>query len=753
MFSACSSKQEKTDSEEQNPQEASEGEQNYIDLAKQAELDLKYYKPVKEFAPAYQILEEASATKETNTEYDIEETVRILNGLEMAQSQSEDFYSFLEYMTKQDYSQVAGDVTEAKMKLLPVLQQMFKLQKEHKELSDIWPSIVKKAPQALPILISLGSAIIAKNPANLKTAATVAVPFINDIFEDSKEKKKLSEPVKNEIERLKMAYLDYLTEFTPVYIKYMKEWDRLCINKDKAYFDVYSGRMVDAYNSAFDILEKYPRNREALLLKSLALIYIASGNINIDGLKTLSIPQDAGLSIQVPEEIRLQNANERRGWNKFYIEADVTLDYYKYLYPEHSAPAFVLKGLLYQHVGKETQAFSFLDQAAMEYPRQAERLTDLLDSYRTRTYLNKTAEGQYLLGLYRSTMEGYGMFSPNFMKAQYYAQKRKITDSEKEIFQHFLRRSNQGLYDNLLADLQYCENYLYSSFKQLLMEHSYIDVSIARTKDWKFTNKDDEIEVKVDNRSDLNLENVRIFLCIHYTDMNTDEYDVIKVPITKNRINQREIADLGTVKLKYEDKKYDDITRVRAIVVTDDKIGWIDEVKYKETHPSMLLSKGQYGLSTVLSSAKEHFLQDLSLDAKMLQSLLLGVNVEGVLQKAKVDWLSLEKVKDIGSSVSAILDDKDKSLTLDLPRMLTLIDPVFSIHQIQDKDKVILPKENYLAGSSIRLKFDYKPKKGEKIPLYIYSDFVNYKVDMLCNENGFEIKNVEIVNEAKPAKL
>jgi hypothetical protein len=349
-------------------------------------------------------------------------------------------------------------------------------------------------------------------------------------------------------------------------------------------------------------------------------------------------------------------------------------------------------------------------------------------------------------------MEGYGLFSPNFMKAQYYAQKGKMTDSEKEILKHFSRRSKQGLYDNLPADLQYCENYLYSSFKQLLMEHSYIDVSIAQTKDWKFTNNDDEIKVKMDNRSDLNLENVLIFLCIYYTGMDPDECDIIKVPPI-NRINQREIADFGTVELKYKDKKYNDIIRVRAIVHANGKIGWIDEVKHKRTYPSMLLDKGQYGLSAVLSQAKEHFLQDFSLDANILKNILLGVNVEGELQKAKADWLSLEKVKDIGSSVSAIWDNKDKSLKLDLPRMLTLIDPVFSIHQIKDKDKAIVPKENYLAGSSIRLKFDYKPQDGEQVPLYIYSDFVNYKVDIVCNNNEFKVKNVEIINEAKPAKL
>ena len=100
------------------------------------ELQIENYQPVEEFQAAYEALKERKA--DINKEYDIEETVRILNGLEMAQAKSDDFYSFLEYMAKQDYSMVASDVIDAKIKILPLLQQMFKLQKQYKEFSTIW---------------------------------------------------------------------------------------------------------------------------------------------------------------------------------------------------------------------------------------------------------------------------------------------------------------------------------------------------------------------------------------------------------------------------------------------------------------------------------------------------------------------------------------------------------------------------------------------------------------------------------------
>lgn len=713
------------------------------------ELQIENYQPLEEFQPAYQAMKERKA--DDNKEYDIEETIRILNGLEMAQAKSDDFYSFLEYMAKQDYSMVATDVIETKMKILPLLQQMFKLQKQHKEFSTIWMLARSAAAGAKTFAketnvtgagMSAVSAATVEGPlAVLDLSENLSIDAAKNVaFDHYEQEMELKSKLEDEIEELKLAYIDYLSEFVPVYTKYMKEWDRLCINKDKAYFDVYSGRMVDAYNSTSKILKQYPLNREALLLKSLSLINIGSGEMNTkpNSPEVLSIAKE----INIPDSVKCD-------LNEFFVEADITLDNYLELYPERSAPALVLKGLLNYRIGKEQQALSYFDQAAMEYPRQAEALTDLLDSYRCRTYLNKTPEGQYLLRLYRSTMEGYGMFSPNFLKSKYYAQKGMMEESKNEIFSHFFRRGNQGIYDCLLSDMQFCEDYLYSSFKQLLMEHSFIDVAIEPTTDWKFSDKDDEIKVTINNRSDIDLENVRIFLCIHYTDMYKDEYDVVKVPTTKNIIRHHEIADLGEMKLEYEDKKYHDITRVRAIAMTDDKICWIDKADYKLSHASTSLNTNQYGKEVLVNKIKEHYLADYSLDANVLLKLLqtgIGINGGAPVQKQeKSAWLSWGKVKEISSSVTDLWNKPDKKLKLEIPRVLTLIDPVFSIYQLQDKEKVMLPQENFLAGSNIRLKFDYEPKDGDLLPLYIYSDFVNFRIDIEYKEGKGKIKNVVLV--------
>ena len=51
-------------------------------------ISLEEYQPIDEFVPAYQAL------SKQNKDYDIEETIRIINSLEIAQAQSDDFYSF-----------------------------------------------------------------------------------------------------------------------------------------------------------------------------------------------------------------------------------------------------------------------------------------------------------------------------------------------------------------------------------------------------------------------------------------------------------------------------------------------------------------------------------------------------------------------------------------------------------------------------------------------------------------------------------
>ena len=698
---------------------------------KEEALDLDNYTPSKEFKAAADALEQ-----QPEPQYDIEETVRILNGLEVAQSQSEDFMSFLEYMAKQDYSRVPKDVLKAKERLLPILQKMYELQKEYDELDNLWmlarsatSGATEFAEKSNPIGVM--SAIFTGNPfdavninKNLAEAKTVA-------FEQYEKDKKLKDSLKKQIEQLHMSYVDYLSEYAPVYFKYMKEWDRLCLDRDKAYRDIYSGRTVDAYNAIEKVLANYPTNREALLLKSLTLIQLA-GNKPNNAKKPddVNLPTPMNITKDV-DSVGLKQADAK------LIQADAILDNYMDLYPQRSAPALVLKGLIKLKEGNEVKAMSYFDQASVEYPRQAAALTDLLDSYKNRSYLNKSSEGKYLLKLYRSTMEGYGMFSPNLLKAKYYSQQGDLEKAKEEIFNHFYRRGNQGVYDCLLSDMQYCEENMYSIFKQLLMEQSFIDVSVEPTKNWLLSKNEDEVRVIINNRSDVDLENVRIFLCLHYTDMYKDEYDVVKCP-SINIIKHHDKTEIGVVKLNYSDKTYNDITRIRAIAMTDDKICWIDDVEYKYIHAyEASKAKSNNKKKIGVNSRREEFLKDFNIDSNTItDAIAKGITVYSAIKSDD---------KSFWDNVTNIWAGSDDKLKIELPRMLSLIDPVFSLNQLKDKENAILPVENYLTGNNIRLKFDYKPKEGETIPLYIYSDYISLKVTIKFNKGKPEIKDISVI--------
>lgn len=694
-----------------------------------SDIDLDNYTPSTEFQAATEALE--SAAESGNDDYDIEETVRILNGLEAAQSQSDDFYSFLEYMAKQDYSRVPADVLRAKERILPILQKMFDLQKQYDELDDIWmlvrsasTGVTDFAESANPIGVlssiftgdPMGTVSVNKSLAEAKTAA----------FEQYENDQKLKASLKEEIDNLRMAYIDYLTEYAPVYFKYMKEWDRLCLDRDKAYLDVYAGRTVDAYNAVDKVLSKYPDNREAMLLKALTLIQLSPTNANAQaGTLQGSADIERNDSLVAPPSDKL-------------AEAEAVIENYTELYPERSAPALVLRGMISLKEGNESKAMSYFDQASVEYPRQAEALTDLLDSYKNRSYLNRSSEGKYLLKLYRSTMEGYGMFSPNLLKAKHYADGGNTDKAKEEIFNHFYRRGNQGVYDCLLSDMQYCEEHMYSTFKQILMEQSYIDVSVEPTAEWLVSKKDDEVKVTINNRSDVDLENVRIFLCLHYTDMYKDEYDVVKCP-TINIIKHHDKTEIGTVKLNYEDKRYDDIAHVRAIAMTDDKICWIDDVNYKYTraYEQSKQAGKQPSATAEQLTPREQFLRDFKVDADDLaQAVKTGIKVYGDVKNGD---------KSLWESVSDIWSSKDNKLKIELPRILSLIDPVFSLKPLKDKDSAILPEENFLNGNNIRLKFDYEPKDGDTIPLYIYSDYINLKITLKFTGGKPSVESIERV--------
>ena len=721
-------------------------------------LSLDNYKPVDEFVDAYEAISSQPGLQQ-GRDYDLEKTVRVLNALELAQVRSESFDEFLDYMARQDYTGVAPDVLEAKRKLFPVLEYTYKLREQDEQLSDAWllmrgaarggETLVRNTSASTLLRAALGDMFAVLGIVNGEDAERST----NEAFAQYEKDKKLKSQLRDDLQKLRASYRQYLEDYTPIYKKYMQEYDALCIEKDKAYLDLYAGRTDEALSHTQSILQKYPDNPEAMLLHAMALImtsvngsgFMVQGSgfmVNGSGLMV----QGSGLMVQdsVARDFVLRDSVVPGEGEPLTINhepltvASALLARYATRYPSRTAPALVLEGLLLQKMGDEEGAMSRFHQASVEYPRQAAQLTDMLDSYNRRNYLTRTPEGQYLRRLYASTMEGYGLFSPNLLKAKYYADQGKMEQSREEIYNHFFRRGNQGIYDELLSDMQFCEEHLYGAFKGLLLESSYVDVSIEPESEWLFWDSDDVMRVTINNRSDLDLENVRVFLCIHYTDMYKDEYDVIKVPHTANIIAKHTTADLDTVTLRYPGKTYKDITRIRAIAMTDDRICWVDDVNYKQSHALCFLRGGQRDASALQAQAREEYLRTYSLEPqKLRRTLQEGITILPPEEDPTAD-------RSWWDTFLSWFSSPDNDLKVELPRVLAMTDPVFSLHPL-DSDEAITPEDNYLSGTVIRLRFPYVPAYDDHLPLYIYTESATFLADILYRGKDSQVLSVTIL--------
>ena len=179
--------------------------------------ELSNYKPVDEFVPAYEAISNQQLT--VNKDYDLEKTVRVMNALELAQANSENFDEFLKVMARQDYDGVAPDVLEAKQKMLPVLQYMYQLQAIDKSLSDAWMLARSAATGGMEMTrrvnimdivnTVMGNPIVLLDIFHQEDASKVT----HKAFANYRKDKELRQNVRNDIAKLEASYQQYLTDY------------------------------------------------------------------------------------------------------------------------------------------------------------------------------------------------------------------------------------------------------------------------------------------------------------------------------------------------------------------------------------------------------------------------------------------------------------------------------------------------------------------------------------------------------------
>lgn len=649
-------------------------------------------KPIKNSLETSAVIEvfEKKLNEEKNEDetkgYDLEKTIRIIHGLESAKQNSKKTKDFLEYLAKQDYEDVANDVIKAKLKLIPILNVLQNEEENLNENEDIWNTFSK----ASNILLDEGSSIALKASISGGLDPSMAINLMNissKTFSAINESKNISKSIKQKIKEIESDYIVYLNEFYPLYHKYMEEWDKVCLNRDNAYLSIHQGNIDSALISIEKALQINDTDSEALLMKTFCLLY------------------------------KHQDKNEyfTEKLDVSYLEnAKITIDKYLDTHPDKSAPALLLLGTYYLLNNEESLAINYYNQSAVEYPKQANLLLDMLNSYKQRSYLRKTAEGMYIVELYKSMMEGFGFYSPNFQKSLIAYNKGDYEESKEEIIRHFFRRGNQGVYDFLISDMNHCEKYLSESFELIFREKSFLNL-VAETK----TFNSEKLNIKIENKSDVKLDNVRVFLCIHFTDMYKDDYEVFKLENTINTINPNSIADFGDLEIDfslYGKKKNlnEDVVTARAIILTDNLISWVDKEDFK-----IIKAKKSYQKGTNLEK-----LDDYLSVYDMNQNLLINEIISNSTYNIDKSYFG------------------DDNFTLILPRNLVNYNPIFSISPLNNNN-MIKPKSYILNGDNIEVTFPINLSKIKKIDFYINTDkFIVNWIFEISEDNKF--KNSQI---------
>ena len=301
-------------------------------------------------------------------------------------------------------------------------------------------------------------------------------------------------------------------------------------------------------------LELSPNDRESILLKGFALLSLNN---------TLSKDEQKITKLE---------------------EVETILSSYFEKFPSSTAPAFVLKGILEYQKGEIENAFTLLDEASILYPKQSEALLDLMNIFKIRGSIFRSVESEFIVKTYMSTMEGFGNFSPNFQKAIIHRNLGNNSKATEEIKRHFFRRGNQVVQDYLPGDLNFCNKYLPTVFSEMFIERPFVDIEVS---EGSIIDPKNSLRVKMTNNSNRTIENVRLFLCIHFTDSYKDNYQVFKVPDALNSLMPYSEKDYEEpLEINYEwlgSKKIvpEDIVKLRGVIITDDIVSWIDEKGFK----------------------------------------------------------------------------------------------------------------------------------------------------------------------------
>lgn len=488
------------------------------------------------FGPALEALEAGRGAPEKS--YDIDKTVRVIHSVDKALENTDSLEEYLDYMARQDYRGVAPDVLAARKRILDILLRLYAKQTELENQEETFTATrtILSAMSLVEADLSVTSGAV---PALDREQAK---KVLTDLRKDQEERKKLM----NELGEIEAELIDAMAGYSEVYYKYVAEWDRLSTLRDRAYLAVAERNWSAALEASRAAAEMAPNETEAHLIEGLALIQLADTDID--------------------EKNYLRDAKRQLS---AYVEK----------HPERTAPALLLLGVANERMGNQAEATLNFQQAAAYYPKQADRLTDMLDPYRVRSFLRKSKEGNLILEQYQSTMLGAGFFSPDLQLARAHFDADEVDEGRKKILDHFSRRRNQAQWNLILSDIEFCERHLSPHFDRILVEDSHLRLLVSPTL------LGSKLDVAIQNGSKRELYNATLLLAIRFTDMHREDWEVLKVGETVPKVQANGETDFGTTEIAQDvldaEKTVDDIVAHRAILVSDDAVVWVDTDEYK----------------------------------------------------------------------------------------------------------------------------------------------------------------------------
>lgn len=596
----------------------------------EAALEAQARRASEEFKPAQEKLDAAVAENKA-LPVDIDKTVRVIHEMDLAMKNTATLQDYLVYMARQDYRGVAPEVLESRRKLLDVLMQLYAKQTEAQDQEEMW-RVSSETILQVASLVSLGANV--DSVGAVPTGGDAHVAFdkqqAQKLLAEVEERRETRLKLRKDITGLENQLLQTIIDYSATWYGYVDQWDRLCMVRDRAYLAASSSDWAAAHAAAAEAIKQAPDEREAHLIAALALI---EGGQQLD-------PEGP-----TPEALLAD-----------YVDK----------HPDATAPALLLMGVQEAHKGNYEGAKLHLQQASAYYPKQAESLTDLLDPYKSRSYLRKSREGGYIVQLYQSTMDGAGYFSPDLQMARIYFQSGDADAGRQKVLDHFQRRRTQAEWSFILDDVKFAERWLGKDFKAMLPEAAFLDLTV------KPALIGEKVSLAVDNHADRTLHNATLLLALHMTDMAPGDYEVMKAGDTQAAVTAHQSTSFGDVEIQVDvfgDKKgVKDVVEHRAILISDEAVSWVDTEVYK------IAEADEFKKARVAKAAPVDPV-DVSL-ASLVQ------------HTAKAHW------------TSAIGKD---SVEITLPRELSLLSPTF---RLKVGDVVLTPETKDLGEDGIKLRFE-----------------------------------------------